>query len=177
MFAAGAGPGSGAERKRTVDLGGAVKLIDAARDLGVARYVMVSAMGTQDVEHAADAMRPYLQAKKDADDALMASGLDWTIVRPGRLTDAPGRGPSTPRGRSAAAARSPATTRRSCCWRRSCARASPGWPSTCSRARCWWGRRWTALNVTAAGGEVRDPKGPSRVSCPRVQVPLYGKRR
>jgi uncharacterized protein YbjT (DUF2867 family) len=37
-------------------------------------------------------MRPYLQAKKDADDALMASGLDWTIVRPGGLTDEPGTG-------------------------------------------------------------------------------------
>ncbi len=37
-------------------------------------------------------MRPYLQAKRDADDALMASGLDWTVVRPGRLTDAPGTG-------------------------------------------------------------------------------------
>ena len=92
VFAAGAGPGSGPERKRTVDLGAAVKLIEAARDLGVARYVMVSAMGTHDVEHAAEAMRPYLQAKKDADDALMASGLDWTIVRPGRLTDDPGTG-------------------------------------------------------------------------------------
>ena len=92
MFAAGAGPGSGPERKRTVDLGAAVKLIEAARELGVARYVMVSAMGTHDVEHAAEAMRPYLQAKKDADDALMASGLDWTIVRPGRLTDDPGTG-------------------------------------------------------------------------------------
>src|SRR5215208_4259111 len=75
VFAAGAGPGSGPER-----------------ELGVARYVMVSSMGTQDVEHAAEAMRPYLQAKRDADDALMASGLDWTIVRPGRLTDAPGTG-------------------------------------------------------------------------------------
>ena len=92
VFAAGAGPGSGPERKRTVDLGAAVKLIDAARDLGVARYVMVSSMGTQDVEHAAEERRPYLQAKRDADDALMASGLDWTIVRPGRLTDAPGTG-------------------------------------------------------------------------------------
>ena len=92
VFAAGAGPGSGAERKRTVDLGGAVKLIDAARELGVARYLMVSAMGTRDVEHAAEAMRPYLQAKRDADDALMSSGLDWTIVRPGRLTDTPGTG-------------------------------------------------------------------------------------
>ena len=92
MFAAGAGPGSGPERKRTVDLGAAVKLIDAARELGVARYVMVSAMGTQDVQNAAEAMQPYLQAKKDADDALMESGLDWTIVRPGRLTDDPGTG-------------------------------------------------------------------------------------
>src|SRR5918995_4120118 len=92
VFAAGAGPGSGPERKRTVDLGAAVKLIDAARELGVVRYVMVSSMGTQDVEHASEAMRPYLQAKRDADDALMASGLDWTIVRPGRLTDGPGAG-------------------------------------------------------------------------------------
>ena len=92
VFAAGAGPGSGPERKRTVDLGGAVKLIDAARELGVARFVIVSSMGTTDVEHADEAMRPYLQAKRDADDALQASGLDWTIVRPGRLTDEPGTG-------------------------------------------------------------------------------------
>src|SRR5688572_19506377 len=92
VFAAGAGPGSGPERKRTVDLGGAVKLIEAASDLGVARYVMVSSMGTEDIDHAAEAMRPYLEAKRAADEALMASGLDWTVVRPGRLTDAPGRG-------------------------------------------------------------------------------------
>ena len=92
VFAAGAGPGSGPERKRTVDLGGAVKLIEAAQELGVARYVIVSSMGTGDVEHAAEAMRPYLQAKKEADDALMASGLYWTVVRPGRLTDDPGTG-------------------------------------------------------------------------------------
>lgn len=92
VFAAGAGPGSGPERKRTVDYGGAVKLIEAARELGVARYVMVSAMGTADVRNAAEAMRPYLQAKKDADDALMESGLDWTVVRPGGLTDDPGTG-------------------------------------------------------------------------------------
>ena len=92
VFAAGAGPGSGPERKRTMDYGGAVKLIEAARELGVARYVMVSAMGTEDVEHASEGMRPYLQAKRDADDELRASGLDWTIVRPGRLTDAPGTG-------------------------------------------------------------------------------------
>jgi uncharacterized protein YbjT (DUF2867 family) len=92
VFAAGAGPGSGPERKRTVDLGAAVKLIEAAQELGVGRYVMVSAMGTKDVESASEAMRPYIQAKKEADDALMASGLDWTVVRPGRLTDDPGIG-------------------------------------------------------------------------------------
>lgn len=92
VFAAGAGPGSGPERKRTVDYGAAVKLIEAARELGVARYVMISAMGTADVEHASEAMRPYMQAKKDADDALEASGLDWTIVRPGGLTDEAGTG-------------------------------------------------------------------------------------
>jgi uncharacterized protein YbjT (DUF2867 family) len=92
VFAAGAGPGSGPERKRTVDYGGAVKLIEAARELGVARYVMVSSMGTFDIEHAPEAMRPYLQAKRDADDALEASGLDWTIVRPGGLTDEAGTG-------------------------------------------------------------------------------------
>jgi uncharacterized protein YbjT (DUF2867 family) len=92
VFAAGAGPGSGTERKRTVDYGAAKKLIDAASELGVARFVMVSAMGTADVEHAPAAMRPYLQAKRDADEALMQSGLDWTIVRPGRLTDGPGTG-------------------------------------------------------------------------------------
>jgi nucleoside-diphosphate-sugar epimerase len=92
VFAAGAGPGSGPERKRTVDYGGAVKLIEAARELGVERYVMVSAMGTADVEHADEAMRPYLEAKRDADEALMRSGLDWTVVRPGRLTDEPATG-------------------------------------------------------------------------------------
>ena len=45
VFAAGAGPGSGAERKQTMDLGGAVKLIDAARAQGISRYVMVSSVG------------------------------------------------------------------------------------------------------------------------------------
>jgi uncharacterized protein YbjT (DUF2867 family) len=91
VFAAGAGPGSGAARKRTMDLGGAVKLIDAANELGVTRYLMISSMGAEDPEHAG-AMRPYLEAKAEADTALRESGLDWTIVRPGRLTDVPGTG-------------------------------------------------------------------------------------
>ncbi len=89
VFAAGAGPGSGAERKRTVDLGGALKCIEAAQELGVARFLMVSSMGTRHIEPN-DPMQPYLQAKADADEALEASTLGWTIVRPGRLTDEPG---------------------------------------------------------------------------------------
>jgi nucleoside-diphosphate-sugar epimerase len=92
VYAAGAGAGSGAERKRTMDFGGAVKLIDAANELGVARWVMVSSMGAGDPASSSEAMRPYQQAKHDADEALKASGLDWTIVRPGGLTNEPGTG-------------------------------------------------------------------------------------
>jgi uncharacterized protein YbjT (DUF2867 family) len=92
VFAAGAGPGSGAERKRTVDLGAAVKLLDAARRTGARRYLMVSSMGAGDPAAGGDAMRPYLEAKAEADAALAASDLDWTIIRPGRLTEDPGTG-------------------------------------------------------------------------------------
>jgi uncharacterized protein YbjT (DUF2867 family) len=92
VFAAGAGPGSGAERKRTVDYGAAVKLIEAAQAAGVRRYLMVSSIGADDPSAGSEQMRPYLQAKADADAALAASGLDFTIVRPGSLTDEPGTG-------------------------------------------------------------------------------------
>jgi uncharacterized protein YbjT (DUF2867 family) len=92
VFAAGAGPGSGPERKRTVDYGAAVKLIAAAEELGVQRYLMVSSMGAGDPASAPEAMRPYQQAKHDADQALADSALEWTIVRPGGLTDEPGSG-------------------------------------------------------------------------------------
>jgi uncharacterized protein YbjT (DUF2867 family) len=92
VFAAGAGPGSGPKRKRMVDYGAAVKSMEAAAGLGVPRFVIVSSIGTHDVAGASEAMRPYLEAKRDADEALKQSGLDWTIVKPGHLTDAPGRG-------------------------------------------------------------------------------------
>jgi nucleoside-diphosphate-sugar epimerase len=98
VFAAGAGPGSGAARKETVDRDAAILLADAARTAGVRRYVMISAMGAanppspgqpgQDPVFAA-----YLRAKAAADDAVRARPeLDWTIVRPGVLTDDPGNG-------------------------------------------------------------------------------------
>jgi uncharacterized protein YbjT (DUF2867 family) len=92
VFSAGAGAGSGPERKRTVDLGGAVKLIDAAKANGIDRYVIVSSIGADKPEAASGPMRPYLEAKAEADQRLAASGLDYTIVRPGMLTDDPGRG-------------------------------------------------------------------------------------
>jgi uncharacterized protein YbjT (DUF2867 family) len=92
VFAAGAGPGSGPERKRTVDLGGAVKLIDGARRAGVRRYVIVSSIGADDPSAGGEQMRPYLEAKAEADRRVADSGLDWTIVRPGSLTDDPGTG-------------------------------------------------------------------------------------
>jgi len=92
VFVAGAGPGSSADRKRTVDLGGALKLIHAARARGVRRYVMVSSIGAGDPAAGPGQLRPYLDAKAEADAALAGSGLDFTIVRPGRLTDEPGTG-------------------------------------------------------------------------------------
>ncbi len=93
VFAAGAGPGSGAERKRTMDLGGAVKLIDAAREKGIRRYLMVSAMGAAEPPAAGgDVFGEYLRAKAAADEALRGSGLEYTIVRPGGLTDEPASG-------------------------------------------------------------------------------------
>jgi uncharacterized protein YbjT (DUF2867 family) len=88
VFAAGAGPGSGPERKRTVDYGAAVKLMDA----GVSRYVIVSSIGAGDPSSGPESMQPYLEAKHDADEALVQSGLDYTIVRPGSLTDASATG-------------------------------------------------------------------------------------
>src|SRR3954447_19740937 len=92
VFAAGAGPGSGPERKKTVDRDGALKLVDAARRTGVKRYVIVSSVGADDPSRGSEQMRPYLEAKAEADRGVAESGLDWTIVRPGRLTDDPGTG-------------------------------------------------------------------------------------
>jgi nucleoside-diphosphate-sugar epimerase len=95
VFAAGAGPGSGAPRKRSVDHAAAVLLADAAEAAGVRRFVVVSSInadrepppGTDPVFAA------YLRAKHDADVNISArTKLDWTIVRPGRLTNAPGTG-------------------------------------------------------------------------------------
>jgi nucleoside-diphosphate-sugar epimerase len=92
VFAAGAGPGSGPARKETMDYGGAVKLIAAAQQAGIRRYVIVSSMGSDPNLPGEDTFSVYLRAKGRADDALRASGLDATVVRPGGLTNDPGTG-------------------------------------------------------------------------------------
>jgi len=94
VFAAGGGPDGNLERKRTVDLEGSLKSIEGARRAGISRFVQVSAIGVDaplppDTE---PVWRAYVEAKRDADAALRASGLDWTIIRPGRLTDGPPTG-------------------------------------------------------------------------------------
>lgn len=90
VFAAGAGPGSGPERKDTVDHLGATLLIEAAKRVGVKRYVIVSSTGA-DPDHPGDEVFDvYLRAKGRADRDLAESGLDYTIVRPVRLTNGKG---------------------------------------------------------------------------------------
>ena len=92
VFAAGAGAGSGAQRKLTVDRDGAIKLLAAARSAAVERYVIVSSIGAEQPPDGDDVFSVYLRAKAEADAALAASDRAWTIVRPGSLTDEPGTG-------------------------------------------------------------------------------------
>lgn len=92
VFTAGAGPGSGPGPKQVVDRGGAEKLVDAAQRTGARRFVMVSSIGAHDPNRGPEGMRPYLEAKRQADEHLQGSDLAWTIVRPGSLHDGPGDG-------------------------------------------------------------------------------------
>jgi uncharacterized protein YbjT (DUF2867 family) len=92
VFAAGAGPGSGLARKETVDRAAAVLFAQAAEEATVRRFVQVSSMG---VDRAGapgtdEVFSAYLRAKDAAERDLRARDLDWTILRPGRLTNKPG---------------------------------------------------------------------------------------
>lgn len=89
VFAAGAGPNSGPGRKMTVDRDGAVLLADAAELAGVRRYVVISSLGADDfVVGSEEVFQIYLRAKAEADEIVRGRDLDWTVVRPGGLTDA-----------------------------------------------------------------------------------------
>lgn len=74
-----------------VDQEGAKRLMDAAKNAGAGKFVMLSAMGTDDPSRNKD-LKAYLEAKNNADDYLRASGLDFSIVRPGHLTNDEGTG-------------------------------------------------------------------------------------
>jgi uncharacterized protein YbjT (DUF2867 family) len=92
VFAAGAGPGSGPERKETMDYGGVVKLVAAAKRNGSPRFVVISSMGADPDHGGDDTFDVYLRAKGKADAAVRESGLDYLIVKPGMLTDDPPAG-------------------------------------------------------------------------------------
>ncbi len=110
VFAAGAGPGSGPERKLTMDYGGAAKLIAAALANDVPRYVMVSSQNADPDAEGDDTFAVYLRAKGKADEELQNSGLDYTIVRPTHLTERAGRGHRRGRRAASRAATSAVTT-------------------------------------------------------------------
>lgn len=92
VFSAGAGPGSGPERKWTMDHGGAIKLLAAARQAGISRYVIVSSVGADPAARGDDTFSVYLRAKGKADEEIVAAGIDHTIIRPHGLTDDPPTG-------------------------------------------------------------------------------------
>ena len=91
VFCAGSGAGTSLEKTRDVDRDGAIRLVDAAREAGVERFVMLSAMNA-DPDAEGGGMDVYYRCKGVADEHLRESGLEHTVVRPGRLTEEPGSG-------------------------------------------------------------------------------------
>ncbi|AZB41336.1 SDR family oxidoreductase [Bacillus sp. FJAT-42376] len=92
IFTAGSGGSTGSDKTLLIDLDGAGKLIEAARNTGVQRFVMVSALQAHNRENWNEKLLPYYAAKHYADKELERSGLDYTIVRPGGLLNEPGTG-------------------------------------------------------------------------------------
>lgn len=92
VFSAGSGGNSGPDKTLTIDLDGAVKVMEAAKNVGVDRFVLVSAFGANDRKRWGGQIKPYYVAKHYADKELEQSGLNYTIVRPGNLQDDPGKG-------------------------------------------------------------------------------------
>ncbi|NRQ49551.1 SDR family oxidoreductase [Aeromicrobium stalagmiti] len=94
VFAAGGGADGDIDRKKSVDLGGSLKSIEGAAKAGVSRFVQISAISVDEPlpDDTQPVWKAYVEAKRDADVALRDSDLDWTIIRPGGLTDDSGTG-------------------------------------------------------------------------------------
>ncbi|MCM3707868.1 MULTISPECIES: SDR family oxidoreductase [Cytobacillus] len=92
VFTAGSGGSTGYDKTLLIDLDGAVKTIEAAEKAGVDRFVMVSAIQANNRDKWSEAIKPYYAAKHYADRMLENSSLNYTIVRPGGLTNDPGTG-------------------------------------------------------------------------------------
>ncbi|MDY6797864.1 MAG: SDR family oxidoreductase [Pseudomonadota bacterium] len=92
VFTAGSGPHTGPDKTIDVDQNGAIRLIDTAWKMGIRHFIMVSSMRAEEPENGPEKLRHYLHAKHKADEHLRASGLSYTIVRPGKLTNEPGTG-------------------------------------------------------------------------------------
>lgn len=94
VFTAGSGGSTGKDKTIMVDLDGAVKAIEAAKTAGVKRFIMISSFDTsrEAIQEAASSFAPYVAAKHYADEWLRGSGLDYTIIHPGLLTNDKGTG-------------------------------------------------------------------------------------
>ena len=95
VFAAGSGSSTGADKTMLIDLDGAAKTIEAAEQLGIKRFVMVSSILSNNREKWGDSMSYYMAAKHHADKILERSNLNYTIIRPGGLTNDTGKGSVT----------------------------------------------------------------------------------
>ncbi|QCK15316.1 SDR family oxidoreductase [Mangrovivirga cuniculi] len=96
VFTAGSGGSTGPDKTLVVDLDGAVKTMEAAKKANVSRYVIVSALKADSREMwDKSGIKPYYVAKHFADRVLKDIGLDYTIIRPGRLLDEEGKGKIT----------------------------------------------------------------------------------
>jgi uncharacterized protein YbjT (DUF2867 family) len=87
IFSAGSGGKTGADKTMLIDLWAACKAIDYAKVANVSHFIMVSSIGADDPDQGSEQMKPYLVAKHMADEYLISSGLNYTIFRPGSLTD------------------------------------------------------------------------------------------
>ncbi|WP_411842894.1 SDR family oxidoreductase [Salinicoccus sp. HZC-1] len=91
VFAAGSGGSTGADKTIIIDQEGAIETVENAKEADVKHFVIVSSLGA-DAPKKAEQAKHYMYAKHRADQHLQASGLNYTIVRPGMLQNEAGTG-------------------------------------------------------------------------------------